>query len=176
MNPLHDIEVKSAEEFLSVIEISKNSKMKYEIHKETGLLYFDRVLTTAFRYPANYGFIPQTLCEDGDALDVFVLGEEEILPMTIVKCKPIGVFEMVDDGERDEKIIAVPIYKGSHFAQFNDISDLVKIYPNIIKEMEHFFRHYKDLANGNVKIEPAKGRKEAIKVIKEAMEFYKKSK
>jgi len=177
MNALHDIKTTNAEEFLAVIEIPKNSKMKYEIHKETGMLFLDRVFSCSMRYPANYGFIPQTLCEDGDALDVLVLGQEEIPPMTLVKCAPIGMIEMIDNGERDEKIIAVPIYKGSYFGQFKDIKEIPDSQQILIKEMEHFLSRYKDLEKDNkIVVKPATGRASAIKIIKESMVLYKKSK
>ena len=174
MNPWHDIHPSKikAEEFLTVIEITKGSKNKYEICKDSGMLLLDRVLSTATRYPCNYGFIPKTLSEDGDPLDVLVLGSEEVLPLTLVKCAPIGLIEMIDNGERDEKIIAVPIYKGSVYAQFKDVSE---ISASIVNEIMHFLRVYKDLEKDNkVEIKPLKGRNNAIKIIKEAMDLYKK--
>ena len=175
MNIWHDIapdKIKE-DEFLCVIEISRGSKNKYEICKDTGMLRLDRVLSTSTRYPCNYGFIPRTLSEDGDPLDVMVLGYEEVLPMSLVKCAPIGFIEMIDNGERDEKIIAVPIYKGSQWIQYKDISEVPT---PIANEIMHFLKVYKDLEKDNkVEIRPLKGREEAIKIIKEALELYKSS-
>lgn len=110
MNLWHDIDDKriSANDFLGVIEISKDSKNKYELDKDTGMLILDRVLSTAMRYPANYGFIPKTLGEDNDPLDVLVIASENIIPSTLVRVYPIGAIRMIDDGEGDDKILAIP--------------------------------------------------------------------
>ena len=109
MNIWHDISKTriTKNDFISVIEISKGGKNKYELDKETGMLKLDRVLYTATHYPANYGFIPRTLAEDDDPLDVLVLCQEEIAPLTLVECYPIGILNMVDNEQKDEKIIAV---------------------------------------------------------------------
>ena len=143
MNMWHDVEPSKirSDSFLAVTEISKDSKMKYELDKKTGILKLDRILHTATRYPANYGFIPRTFAEDNDPLDVLVICDEVILPLTLVKCKPIGVINMVDDGENDYKILAVllddPIY--------SSIEDYKELPKHIFKEMCHFFTIYKDL-------------------------------
>lgn len=110
MNIWHDISPKriTAEDFIAVIEISKGSKNKYELDKETGLLILDRILYTSTHYPANYGFIPRTYADDGDPLDVLVLCSEELVPLSLVRCYPIGVMSMIDNGKYDEKIIAIP--------------------------------------------------------------------
>ncbi len=143
MNIWHDI---SPERILphvfdAVIEISKGGKNKYELDKETGLLRLDRVLYTSTHYPANYGFIPRTYAEDDDPLDVLVLCQEAILPLTLVTCRPIGVMRMVDDASRDEKIIAVPVYDPS-MEEYRDIDELPM---HTIDEMQHFFEVYKML-------------------------------
>ncbi|MCL2755904.1 MAG: inorganic diphosphatase [Firmicutes bacterium] len=174
MNPWHDIsdERIKPEEFLSVIEIPKGSKHKYEIDKESGMLFYDRLFVCSMIYPANYGFIPRTLSEDGDALDVLVLGNEVMPPLTLIKCAPIGVIEMIDNGEMDEKIIAVPLYKNSRPAEkYKDITDLQKY---MMEDIKHFVIHYKDLEKDNqVKINAIKGKEDAMKIIVDAKKRYK---
>ena len=125
MNIWHDIDREriKPESFMAVIEITKGSKNKYELDKQTGLLILDRVLYTSTHYPANYGFIPLTYAEDNDPLDVLVLCQECIDPMTLVKCFPIGVIKMIDNGDVDEKIIAIPI-KDPSLSDYNDIQEL----------------------------------------------------
>ena len=155
------------EDFLVLTEIVKGTRLKYEIDPETGLLELDRVLNTSLRFPGNYGFIPNTLSEDGDPLDVFIIMEEEVLPMTLVRCAPIGVIEMIDNGERDEKILAVPLHKKGRYA--NTPKDLKEIPEGTVNEIMHFLRVYKDLEKANkVEINGLHGRAEAIKIIKEA--------
>lgn len=129
------------EEFAAVIEISKGHKNKYELDKETGFLRLDRVLYTSTHYPANYGFIPLTYAEDDDPLDVLVLCQEAILPLTLVTCRPIGVMRMVDNKSRDEKIIAVPTQDPS-MEEYHDIDQLPL---HTVDEMQHFFEVYKAL-------------------------------
>ena len=171
MNVWHDIPKNciQPENFTAVIEIPKGGKNKYEMDKETGLLRLDRVLYTATPYPANYGFIPRTYADDGDPLDVLVMCQEAIVPMTLVQCYPIGVITMLDSGAADDKIIAIhagdPTYNG-----YTDISQLPK---HIFDEMTHFFSVYKTLENKTTVIDEAKGREEAEKIIEEAIERYK---
>ena len=114
MNIWHDINPKriTVDEFVAVVEIPKNSKVKYELNKETGILEMDRILYTSTHYPANYGFIPRTYADDGDPLDVLVLCSQTLHPMTLVRCYPIGVIHMIDNGQRDDKIVAVTDVKG----------------------------------------------------------------
>lgn len=171
-NAWHDIEDKGDPEngFTAVIEISKGSKNKYELDKKTGFLKLDRVLYTSTHYPANYGFIPQTLADDNDPLDVLVLCQEEIHPNTLVKVKAIGVFEMIDDDEADEKIIAVPTADPT-FAQYARISELPK---HLIDEMKHFFEIYKELEHKDVKVTRILRRREALSIIRKSRENYKK--
>ncbi len=143
MNIWHDIapERITASVFCAVVEISKGGKNKYELDKETGFLRLDRVLYTSTHYPANYGFIPRTYADDNDPLDVLVLCQEAILPLTLVDCRPIGVMRMVDDKSRDEKIIAVPVNDPS-MEEYTDIDELPM---HTIEEMQHFFEVYKML-------------------------------
>ena len=170
MNIWHDIapaRVKP-EDFWAVIEIEKGSKNKYELDKETGLLRLDRILYTSTHYPANYGFIPRSFCDDGDPLDVLVLCSETILPMTLVECKPIGVLNMIDNNSKDEKIIAVPI-NDPNYNTYNDISDLPK---HRFDEIRHFFQVYKELEGKDTVVDEVQGRKEAREVIKGAIKNY----
>lgn len=171
MNIWHDLDEKrvTPKEFIACIEISKNSKNKYELDKETGRLILDRVLYTSTHYPANYGFIPKTYSDDSDPLDVLVLCQSEIVPLCLVKCRPIGVFKMIDDDEGDEKIIAVPVNDPS-WNMYNNIDQLPE---HILDEMRHFFRVYKELEGKKTTIVETRGPKEAERIIKEAIERYR---
>ena len=171
MNIWHDISPEriTPDSFSAVIEISRGSKNKYELDKETGLLKLDRVLFTSTHYPANYGFIPRTYADDGDPLDVLVLCSETIQPMTLVECKPIGVMKMVDNDSYDEKIIAVPINDPS-YCDYNDIKDLPSHY---FKEIQHFFQVYKVLEDDKeTSVTEISGTKKAKEVIKKSIESY----
>lgn len=143
MNIWHDISPKriTPDDFMVVIEIEKGSKCKYELDKETGVLMLDRILYTATHYPANYGFIPRTFADDGDPLDVLVLCSQELNPMTIVRCYPIGLITMMDNGHYDDKIIAIPFSDPS----YNEYTDISQIPKHIFDEMSHFFKVYKEL-------------------------------
>lgn len=170
MNIWHDIKAEriTPDAFTAVIEISKGSKKKYELDKETGLICLDRILHTSTNYPANYGFIPRTYGDDKDPLDVLVLCSETIDPLVLVECRPIGVMGMVDGGDNDEKIIAVPT--GDPF--YNCYKDIAELPAHIFKEMEHFFTVYKDLEGKSTKIESVKGAEEAKKIITYCMDNY----
>ena len=145
MNIWHDISPKAItkDKFTAVIEIPKGSKVKYELDKATGLLRMDRILYTSTHYPANYGFIPRTYAEDGDPLDVLVICSEKLASMSLVECYPIGVIRMLDNGHRDDKIIAVP-FDDPNYNMYMDIEQLPK---HIFDEMTHFFTVYKELEN-----------------------------
>jgi len=173
MNIWHDLtpDRVSPEKFTAVIEISKGSKQKYELDKYTGMLKLDRTLYTSTHYPASYGFIPHTLSDDGDPLDVLVLCQEAILPMTLVDCYPIGVMKMLDGTAVDEKIIAIPLGDPS-MNMYKDISDL----PNhIFDEIKHFFEVYKALELKFTQVEQVQGRVRAEATILECMYLYQKS-
>jgi inorganic pyrophosphatase len=148
MNLLHDIPAGTADEMNVIIEIPKFSKNKYEIDKDTGIIALDRVMHTAQDYPFDYGFVPQTLFDDGDALDVVMVTTYPLAPGILVKARPIGIMEMVDDGERDDKIVAVPV-GDPRFDEVQDISDLSSHFP---KEMAHFFETYKKVQKKEVTI------------------------
>ena len=170
MHSWHDVKISrvTPSDFLAVIEISKGSKNKYELDKETGHLILDRVLFTSTHYPQNYGFIPRTFADDYDPLDVLVLCSEPIIPMSLVECTPIGVLIMTDNGLNDEKIIAVakndPFYNG-----YNDISEIPG---HIMEEIKHFFMVYKSLEGKNTSVEVFKDRKEAEAIIQRSLDKY----
>jgi len=155
-------------DYLGVIEISEGSKMKYELDKETGALILDRVLYTSTIYPANYGFIPRTFADDSDPLDILVLCTERIQPMTLVRCYPIGVISMDDNGKLDEKIIAIP-YGDPTYNVYRDISGLPQ---HISEEMEHFFSVYKQLEFKATAVSKTANRVAAERVVKRAIEQY----
>ena len=155
--------------FLAVIEISKGGRNKYELDKETGMIILDRVLYTATHYPANYGFIPRTYADDGDPLDVLVLCQEKIDSLVLVKCYPIGVLKMIDDGKIDEKIIAVP-FDDPTYASYHDIEDLPE---HVFREISHFFEVYKMLENKETAVKEVMGREEAERIIESCLESYK---
>ena len=170
MNPWKDIDPKrvTPEDFLAYIEISKGSKNKYELDKETGLLRLDRILYTSTQYPHNYGFIPRTYAEDNDPLDVLLITSERIVPSTLVRGKPIGMIDMIDQGMRDVKILAVcpddPFYQN-----YDDIHALPD---HIVQEITYFFETYKVLEGKETLVPGLKGREEALKVIKGSIERY----
>ena len=171
MNIWHDISPKriNADDFFAVIEIPEGSKSKYEMDKETGLLRLDRVLYTSTHYPANYGFIPRTYANDGDPLDVLVLCSEKIYPMSLVRCYPIGVIIMDDNGKEDEKILAIPFNDPT----YNGYKDIGELPAHIFDEMMHFFSVYKELENNaNTEIGGVKGHEEAKAIIDSCLERY----
>lgn len=172
MNIWHDIDPQSIspEKFTAVIEISKGSKCKYELDKYTGLLRLDRVLYTSTHYPANYGFIPRTFADDGDPLDVLVLCSAAIQPMTLIDVTPIGVMRMIDSGAIDDKIIAVPVSDPT----YNKITAISELPSHIFDEIMHFFTVYKQLENKQTAVKELFDRKEAIQIISDAIESYKK--
>jgi len=171
MHPLHDIHVTDAiGEFVpAVIEIPKGSKLKYEIDKRTGLLMLDRVLYSSVHYPANYGFIPQSHAGDGDPLDILVLMQEPVHPLTIVRARPIGGFQMRDDKGIDDKIIAVAIDDPS-YAHYTESDQLP---PHVLLELRRFFQDYKVLEGKMSVVDELYDRKTALTVISEALATYR---
>lgn len=159
------------ERFDALIEIPKGCKAKYEIDKTTGLLRLDRLLYTSTVYPANYGFIPRTLADDNDPLDVLVLCGDAIYPMTLVSCRPIGVITMIDGGMSDEKIIAVPLNDPT-YCSYNDVKDLPA---HIYQEMMHFFEVYKALEYKKTTVHEVLSRTAAEKIIAKCIENYEKN-
>lgn len=174
LHPWHGVEIgrNMPDIVTAVIEVPKGSKTKYELDKLSGLLKVDRILYSAVYYPANYGFIPKTYCDDNDPLDILVLGQEAIVPLSVLRAKPIGVMKMIDQGEADDKIIAVHI-DDPEYAQYNSIDELPQ---HILKTLQRFFEDYKVLENKEVKIEAFLGPDEAKNAIKKAREFYEDEK
>ena len=170
MNIWHNISPKriSAEDFVAVIEIPKGSKIKYELDKETGFMKLDRILHTSTHYPANYGLIPRTYADDEDPLDVLVLCSEELLPMTLVRCYPIGVIRMIDSGRHDDKIIAIP-FDDPNYNTYHSIEELP---PHIFEEMRHFFRVYKELENKTTAVNEVEDLDTAKRIIMEDIDRY----
>ena len=172
MNVWHDIDPKviTPANFTAVIEIPKGSSCKYEMDKYTGLLRLDRILYTSTHYPANYGFIPHTLADDGDPLDVLVLCNHHIYPMTLIQVYPIGVMRMIDDNALDDKIIAVPFSDPS----YNNVTSLDELPHHIFDEMMHFFSVYKQLENKQTAVKELFNRKEACQIISDCIDSYNK--
>ncbi len=171
MNIWHDFspEKITPESFFAVIEITKGSKIKYELDKGTGLLKLDRILHTSTHYPANYGFIPLTYADDDDPLDVLVICSEEIAPLTLVQVYPIGVIKMVDGGRFDEKIIAVP-FSDPYYNTYHSMDELPK---HVFDEMRHFFTVYKTLEKKDTVVDETGSREEAMEIIQHSIEQYR---
>ncbi|MDF7814525.1 inorganic diphosphatase [Hymenobacter sp. YC55] len=169
-NPWHDVErgENAPQTINGIIEIPKGSKAKYELDKSSGLLKLDRVLFSAVHYPAAYGFIPKTYCDDNDPLDILVLCSVDIVPMCLVEAKVIGVMQMIDGDEEDDKIIAVAAHDIS-VNHFNDISDLP---PHTLNEMQRFFEDYKALEHKHVTVERFMGREDAYRIIEDSIKLY----
>ncbi|MDR0831774.1 MAG: inorganic diphosphatase [Bacillales bacterium] len=158
------------EMFTAVVEISKGSHCKYELDKRTGAIKLDRILSTSTQYPSNYGFIPLTYAQDNDPLDVLILCQEPLVPLSEVKCVPIGVINMLDQGEVDEKIIAIAI-ADPMWNTYNEVSQLP---PHYVRETKHFFEIYKNLENKQTIVEGVNDKVSAIRIIRECLERYKK--
>jgi len=173
MNLWHDVTLgdKVPEEFNVIVEIPHGSNNKYEIDKETGLIALDRANYSNAPYPADYGFAPQTLWDDGDALDVLILTTWPLNVGIVVKVRPVAVMEMIDDGDSDFKVIAVPVKD----KRWDDVKDLADINPHRLKELQHFFETYKELKGEKtvVDIQGIKGRKEAIEAVEKSVKLYK---
>jgi inorganic pyrophosphatase len=153
----------------AIIEIPKGSRAKYEIDKESGLIKLDRVIYASMYYPLNYGFIPQTLGEDHDPLDIVVLTQVTVVPRCLISSKVIGVMQMIDRGEADDKIIAVAENDPS-VSHINDVKDLP---PHLLAELKHFFENYKTLENKKVVVDEIKSHEEAYRVIEASIDLYR---
>ena len=171
MNAWHDVELggRIEEDFRAIIEIPKGSKVKYELDKQTGLLWVDRVLYSAVHYPANYCFLPQTYCDDGDPLDILVLGQEPVVPLCILRARAIGVITMRDDKGQDDKIIAVHV-DDPEYAHYREVSELS---PHRVLELQRFFLDYKVLENKSVDLGALRDRAAAEQVIRDAIRLYR---
>ncbi|MCS7082189.1 MAG: inorganic diphosphatase [Bacteroidetes bacterium] len=169
-HPWHHISIgpQAPELFQAVIEIPKGAKVKYELDKETGLLRVDRVLYSSVVYPANYGFIPQTLGEDGDPLDVLVLMQEPVYPLAILRVRPIGMMTMLDQGQPDEKIIGVHLDD----PEYQIYQHIEQLPPHRLAELRRFFEDYKKLEQKEVLVQDFLGPQEAIEAVRSAMRRY----
>ncbi|HKG94771.1 MAG TPA: inorganic diphosphatase [Gemmatimonadaceae bacterium] len=159
------------EEVTAVIEIPAKSRNKYELDKDTGLLKLDRVLYSAVHYPGDYGFVPRTLHEDGDPIDILVRLNESTFPGCLIQARPIGVLRMLDKGEPDDKVLAVP----SHDPFWNEVFDIADISQHYLREVEHFFRIYKDLEGKRVEILGWAKSDVAMRVITESIARYEET-
>lgn len=169
MNLWHDIPAGDNGTMNVIVEIPKGSRIKYELDKVTGLIKMDRVLYSPMHYPANYGYVPQTLWEDGDPLDVLVLGHEPLIPGCLVEARAIGMLPMIDGGDDDVKLLAVPV-SDPRFKQTNALSDLE---PHFLAEIGHFFKVYKDLQEKKVVVGEWKPKKDADAAFARSLELYK---
>ncbi len=168
MNLWHDIESGSPQSINTIVEINRGSKNKYEIDKVTGLIALDRVSHTSQDFPFDYGFVPRTLWEDGDALDVVILTTHPLFPGILVRVRPVAVMEMIDGGDSDAKIIAVPVDD----PRWDNVKDLKDVNPHTLKEIEHFYSTYKQLQKKEVKVLGFKGRSDAEKAFARGIEIY----
>ncbi len=172
-NPWHTISSgrKAPAIVTGIIEIPKGSKGKYELDKESGMLRLDRVLFSSVHYPGNYGFIPRTFCEDDDPLDILIISQIDIPPLCIVESRVIGVMRMVDNGQADDKIIAV----AKDDISVSHIGDIDQLPPHTVREIQRFFEDYTKLENKEVIIEHFLGKEEAYKIIQESIVLYQKT-
>ncbi len=169
MNLWHDIKPGTIDEINTIIEINKGSKNKYEVDKKTGLIALDRVLHTTQDFPFDYGFIPQTLWHDGDPVDVIVLSTHPLVPGILVRVRPVAIMNMIDSGDADDKLIAVPVDD----PRWNDVKDLQNINPHTLKEIEHFYKTYKNLQNKVVEVSGFKGKADAEACFTEGQKIYR---
>ncbi len=168
MNLWHDIESGSKDEINVIVEINKGSKNKYEVDKKTGLIALDRVAHTAQDFPFDYGFIPRTLWHDDDPIDVILLTTYPLLPGVLVHARPVAIMNMIDSGDADDKIIAVP----TDDPRFEGVKDLSDINPHTLKEIEHFYSTYKKLQHKEVEVKGFKGKSEAQEAFEEGIKLY----
>lgn len=172
MNLLHDIEPGTKDSMNVIVEINKGSHNKYEIDKQTGLIALDRVAHTGQDFPFDYGFVPQTLWDDGDALDVVLLTTYPLLPGILVRVRPVALMKMIDGGDKDDKVLAVPVDD----PRWKDVSDLGDINPHTLKEIEHFYATYKKLQNKEVSVDGFESRSAAEAAFERARAMYAENK
>lgn len=168
MNYWHDLDPGTSDEITAIVEIPKGSKNKYEIDKETGLIALDRAMYTAQDYPFDYGYVPQTLWDDDDAVDVIILTSNPLDSGILVRVRPVGIMNMVDDGEADDKIIAVPTTD----PRFDEIRELDDVNSHTLKEMEHFYSTYKNLQDKEVEVTGFKGKEAAVAAFERGKKLY----
>lgn len=169
-HPWHDVPTgpDAPNTFHAIVEIPQGSKIKYELNKETGLLFVDRVLYSSVVYPANYGFIPQTLGDDEDPLDVLVLMQETVVPLSMLRVRPIGLMNMLDQGQMDEKIVCVHLDDPA----FNGYDHIAQLPEHRLRELKRFFQDYKVLEDKEVTVQDFLGPTDARRVVEEAMQRY----
>jgi len=170
MNLWHDIDPGTEESMSVIVEINKGSKNKYEVDKKSGLIALDRVAHTAQDFPFDYGFVPKTLWEDNDPLDVILLTTHPLTPGVLVRARPVAIMEMIDGGESDSKIIAVP----TKDPRWNDVKDLADINKHTVKEIEHFYSTYKKLQDKVVEVKGFKDKKAAVEAFNKGIKSYNK--
>lgn len=173
MHPWHDVHVgkEAPETVTAIIEVPRGSNVKYELDKHTGLIRVDRTLFSSVFYPANYGFLPQTHCDDNDPLDILVLGQEPLIPLCLVDARPIGLMRMVDQGEADDKVIAVQ----ASDQEYNHYKSIDQLPPHRLKTLRRFFEDYKTLEGKTVKVEGFQSAQAALEVVNESIEMYRKN-
>jgi inorganic pyrophosphatase len=172
VHPWHDVPLpdQPLDWFYAYIEIPKGSKVKYELDKKTGLLKVDRVLYSAVHYPANYGFVPRTYCDDGDPLDVLVLGQEEVVAGVLMRARVIGVMQMRDDKGQDDKLIAAHIDD----PEYEDLQHIEELAPHRLRELQRFFLDYKALEGKAVSVKTPLGPEKGRTILQEAIDLYAK--
>ncbi len=168
MNLWHDIDPGNKDEITTIIEINKGSKNKYEVDKATGMIALDRVAHTAQDFPFDYGFVPKTLWDDGDPIDVIVLTTYPLVPGILVRVRPVGIMNMIDSGDADDKVIAVPVDD----PRWDDVIDINDVNPHTKKEIEHFYSTYKKLQNKEVSVNGFKGKADAQAAFERGIELY----
>ena len=173
LHPWHDVELprRVEDSIPRIIEIPAGSKVKYELDKSSGLLRVDRILYSAVYYPANYGFVPRTYCDDGDPLDILVYAQEPIVPLAIIQAKVIGVMRMRDDKGEDDKLVAV----SAHDPEYADVADVTALPQQRMRQLRRFFEDYKALENKRVVVRVPQGRREALGVLRAAMRLYNRN-
>ena len=169
MNLWHDIKPGEPDDINTIVEINKGSKNKYEIDKETGLIALDRVSHTAQDFPFDYGFVPKTLWDDEDALDVIILTTYPLIPGILVRVRPVALLNMIDCGDADDKVIAVPVDD----PRWEKVLDLEDINKHTLKEIEHFYSTYKKLQNKEVKVNGFSGKEAAVAAFIRSQKLYK---
>ena len=169
-NPWHDVDPlePNTENVIGVIEISRGSRAKYEVDKKSGMIKLDRVLYSSVYYPANYGFIPKTLCGDHDPLDILVISQVDIVPLCLVSAKIIGVMRMIDNNEEDDKLISVAAGDPS----YNHISDISELPNHLLLEIKNFFESYKKLENKSVVIKEFLNKEKALEILSDSFKMY----
>lgn len=171
MNYLHEVDPGTAEAINVIVEIPKGSKNKYEIDKATGLIALDRAMHTSQDYPFDYGFVPQTLWDDDDALDVIILTTYSLSPGVLVRVRPVGLLNMIDGGEKDDKVLAVPVSD----PRWDDVTDLTDINKHTLKEIKHFFTTYKQLQGKEIDISGYKKADAAVTAFKRSRKMYQEA-